>query len=136
MITSCIVAPRVSAKTIKASLEEQGLNVCWITVSGRKTPGLVGRGSKHILSMFFDDVTNPSYGIQKNQAIKIKRFVMNHHLNSEKKWVCLINCIAGQSRSVGIGKFLELNLSIPTKYIEPQYPNKLVMTILKVKNES
>lgn len=134
MITSCIVSSRAAARAIKTSLEENGSKVCWITISGLKTPGLVARSNKHILTMFFDDITSPIYGITSKQAKKIKDFIMNHHLNSPENWCCLINCIAGQSRSVAVGMFLQNNLGIETKFIESQHPNKLVLSRLKVKN--
>lgn len=133
MITSCIVAPRVSAKTIKTSLEAEGKNVCWITISGLRSKGLVTGSSKHILSMFFDDVAHPSFGASKNHARKIKNFILNHHLNSEKKWVLLVNCIAGISRSAAIGMFVQTNLDINTTFIESCHPNKLLLQRLGVK---
>lgn len=133
MITSCIVAPRVSAKTIKASLEAEGKNVCWITISGFRSKGLVIGSSKHILSMFFDDVVHPSFGASHNKARKIKNFILNHHFNSKHEWVLLVNCIAGISRSAAVGMFVQNNLGVSTTFIESCHPNKLLLQRLGVK---
>jgi hypothetical protein len=142
-IEQVVVTSREDAQpTISHLRDGLGKRVCWITVCNRfggtdstSHVPLVRKSQKHILVMKFQDVNiNP---ITKNQARKIKNFILNHHLNQPKdsvSFVLVINCRAGISRSTAIGKFCELTLNLPVEYKQLQfqdiYPNSGVMEAL------
>lgn len=139
MIEKVIVTSQEEANEISDSLKREGHFVIRICISSSQSKALFKGGGKDKLILHFADieVANQKGSFRKNQARKIKNFILNHHKNSDKKMVLVINCVAGQSRSTAIGRFCE-SLGINTTYTELEakrciFPNKLVLRLLKIR---
>lgn len=132
MIKEVFLSDYMNAKSLVKDLRNKGENVCWISISNASNDG--GRVfhnfgcNKHLLVMRFDDV--PVNPITREQARKIKNFVFNHHKNSSKEWVLVVNCIMGISRSAAIGQFCEWKLKVPVHKKEEFFPNRGVLSAL------
>jgi uncharacterized radical SAM superfamily Fe-S cluster-containing enzyme len=121
----------MARNTVK-KLRSEGLNVAWISIANHSSGELLTRSSKHTLGLRFDDITdqnNPN-AISKRHVRRIKNFVCNHHKNMKEKYVLVINCEAGISRSAAVGKYCEYVHNIPVANIMAPFPNKLVLLAL------
>lgn len=135
-IEFCIVTNRAKTKQLVNVLLLQNFNVCWITICNVHATPLVVRSNKHTLVCKFDDIrdSKDKCSVNDNQVRKIKNFILNHQINNKKKFVLVVNCFAGQSRSVAIGEFVNNNMGIPVVFTEPEWnPNVLLLKKLKVK---
>lgn len=134
MIKEVFVTNAADAKPLVKELRNKAENVCWITISNACDSGgriIGGQGSnKDLLVMRFDDI--PVNPITHKQARKIKNFVFNHHINSPKNWILVLNCIAGISRSAAIGRFCEKKLNLSVNFWTEPHPNKGVLLALGV----
>jgi predicted protein tyrosine phosphatase len=121
--------------------------IAWITIADNQKLGLVRGGNKYVLPLYFEDVEKKAFkeSFTKNQARKVKNFIINHHLNNKIELILFINCAAGVSRSTAIGKYAELKFNISTRYTELESkrmisPNHLVLErlgmIQYVRNDS
>jgi predicted protein tyrosine phosphatase len=119
-ITKVFVVSRAMAPSFLASLKEEKQEACWITIANTRGKPLVRGSSKDVLSLMFDD---DSVSFSANQARKTKNFIANHHKNSSRNKVLVVNCVAGISRSAAIGKFCEISLGIPSVYTQVIHPN-------------
>lgn len=127
MITHVTIADKFDAKAIWSTFNSDDI---WITICCRKGTPLANRSSKRVLVMKFDDIkVNP---LTHNQARRLKNFILNHHINNPKPIKLLVNCRAGQSRSVAVGFFCKFNLGIPVEFLNLQFPNDGVMNALNV----
>lgn len=127
MISSVVVCDRTSAKETWSTF---GPNDIWITICSIRSAPLVNRSSKRVLVVKCDDIKKSP--LTQNQARRIKNFILNHHKNNSNKVKLLINCIAGQSRSVAIGFFCQFNLNLQVEFREKQFPNEGIMQALNV----
>ncbi len=131
MISNVVVTNREDAPGLVAELSVDGNNVAWVTIANKRSSALA-RSSKRVLSLKFDDI--PEFPVTKNQARKIKNFIVNLHVNNKKSFTLVVNCHAGISRSAAVGVFCRNNLGVPVQFGIETFPNAGVMRALKVQN--
>lgn len=117
-------AERILPRLVVKLANQPENSVAWVTISDKDVPPLKkpeGLPSDRYLALQFEDW---SYGaITVSQKEKLKTFLCNLQYNSNPKdnIFLLVNCMAGISRSVAIGKFCEQEFGVKAIYREEEF---------------